>query len=131
VPYPLAAPYNRPESDGAIDSAGITDASYFQRMSLNIVQHPDGRPKEIAIHENFLEVLLPNHIRYTSDTEGGSSGSPVFDNRWVLFALHHSAGDQNPDGTWKNNEGVRIDKIIADIVNSNEIPTALKRELGL
>jgi len=99
-------------------------------MSLNIVQHPDGRPKEVAIHNNFFERLLPNHIRYTTDTEGGSSGSPVFDNRWIVFALHHSAGDQNPDGSWKNNEGVRIDKIIHHILSSADIPNNIKAELG-
>lgn len=43
-------------------------------------------------------------VRYTTNTEGGSSGSPVFDMLWNLSALHHY-GD--PD--WKNpiyNQGV-------------------------
>ncbi len=32
-----------------------------------------------------------NVIEYTSDTEPGSSGSPVLDNQWGLIAFHSSA----------------------------------------
>ena len=36
-------------------------------------------------------------VRYRTNTEPGSSGSPCFDQNWSLVALHHS-GDPNFDG---------------------------------
>ena len=113
-----------------ITSSHVNDSTYFANMRLNIIQHPAGRPKEVALHSNHLDRLLGSHVRYTTDTEGGSSGSPVFDNRWVLVALHHAAGEKNPDGSWKNNQGVRIDRIISDIKSSPKISTEIKTELG-
>ncbi len=40
--------------------------------------------------------MLPEFLHYTADTEGGSSGSPVYNDRWEVVALHHS-------GVWKTN----------------------------
>ncbi len=83
---------------------------------LNIIQHPAMRPKEVAMHSNELTHMLTDAIHYTTDTEGGSSGSPVFDNSWDLIALHHAAGDWNSaTSSWIDNEGMRIDRIIDDL----------------
>lgn len=60
----------------------------------NIIQHPDGRFKEIVLHENRL-VARDNTsmvLHYVADTQPGSSGSPVFNNQWEIIALHHWAG---------------------------------------
>lgn len=113
------------------DSKSVSAGSYFDKMRFNIVQHPDGRPKEIAMHKNHLDDLMTNFVRYTTDTEGGSSGSPVFDNSWRLMAVHHAAGALDSSGNWKNNQGVRIDKIIDDIESATSIPDLVKNELGL
>jgi len=80
----------------------------------NIIQHPKGRYKEVVLHENKIDSVYTNVIRYKTDTEPGSSGSPVFDNEWELIAIHHAGGEQK-DGNWINNEGIRIDRIIADL----------------
>lgn len=88
---------------------------FFAGQRLNIVQHPDGRQKEIALQDNEIDRLFQNVVRYKADTEPGSSGSPVFDNFWRLVALHHSAGEQAADGTWINNQGIRVDRIVADL----------------
>lgn len=82
---------------------------------LNIVQHPRGRRKEVALQENRITTIYSNVVRYTTDTEPGSSGSPVFNNAWDLIALHHAAGSKDAVGNWADNEGIRIDKIIADL----------------
>lgn len=87
---------------------------------LNIIQHPATRAKEVAMNENILTHINANTIHYTTDTEGGSSGSPVFDNTWDIIALHHAAGDVAPGGhpvlgPWVDNEGMRIDRIIDDL----------------
>jgi hypothetical protein len=90
--------------------------AYVTNEYLNIIQHPSGNRKQVALQDNTLSNIFTNHIRYTSDTEPGSSGSPVFDNRWDLLALHHAAGEFS-GGVWVSNQGVRIDKIAADLIS--------------
>ena len=58
---------------------------------VNILQHPDGRPQEVAIHENLVVDVFDSWVHYTTDTQAGSSGAPVFNNNWELAALHHAA----------------------------------------
>ncbi len=56
--------------------------------------------------------LLARHaqlLHYAADTDGGSSGAPVFNDGWQLVALHHG-GVESDDG-WMN-EGIRISAII-------------------
>jgi endonuclease G len=98
----------------------------------HIVQHPQGRPKELALHENKIDGIYNDVIRYTADTEPGSSGSPVFSSSWKLIALHHSEGERDADGKWKNNEGIRIDRIIESLKKgANAKVKALVKELKL
>lgn len=85
---------------------------------VNIIQHPRGRRKEISLHDNKVNYVYDVGIRYTADTEGGSSGSPVFNNEWNLVALHH-AGWENPDGS-ATNEGMRIKAIVDFLIAQNE-----------
>jgi len=56
----------------------------------NIIQHPSGEPKQVSLRENQIVDVLPNYLQYKSDTAPGSSGSPVFNDRWEIVALHHS-----------------------------------------
>jgi V8-like Glu-specific endopeptidase len=103
---------------------------YRQDQLVNIIQHPSGRRKEIALQNNQITSLFENTVRYTTDTESGSSGSPVFDNLWQLVALHHSGGDQAPDGRWLNNEGIRLDRIVANL-RAKFAGTEVLTELGI
>lgn len=89
---------------------------------VNIVQHPGGRPKEVALQDNRVVRSDNLVIQYACDTEPGSSGSPVFDNRWKLVALHHAsvradaglAADAPADpGSRYLNEGIRLSAIAA------------------
>ncbi len=84
-------------------------------QNFNIIQHPQGRKKEIALQDNKLDKLFTNAVRYKTDTEKGSSGSPVMDNLWRLVALHHAGGDLDTSKAWINNEGIRIDVIVQDL----------------
>ena len=88
----------------------------------NIVQHPDGRPQEIVLHDNEVVNDDGVFLHYVSDTDYGSSGSPVFDNAWKLIALHHArkANDNKLQvGTGRPpeflNEGIKIATIATDI----------------
>src|SRR6202012_3559801 len=59
---------------------------------LFIVQHPQARPIKLSLDTRALTGVntLRNRVRYTTNTEPGSSGSPCFDQNWNLLALHHS-----------------------------------------
>ena len=61
-------------------------------VRLNVIQHPGGRVKEIALRTNFyIGSVSDSHcFHYLSDTEGGSSGSPVLDDHWQVVGLHHA-----------------------------------------
>jgi endonuclease G len=89
--------------------------TYLEKQHFNVIQHPSGRRKEVALQNNEIEALFQNVVRYTTDTEPGSSGSPVFNNLWELVALHHAGGEQDETGKWVNNQGIRLDKIVEDL----------------
>lgn len=97
---------------------------------VNIVQHPRGRRKEVAVQQNRLTHIFSNHLRYTTDTEPGSSGSPVFNNGWDLLAIHHAGGEFS-GGAWKNNQGVRVDRIVADIRANHAAGSYVRGQLGI
>lgn len=77
-----------------------------------IIQHPQGRRKEVGIHDNKIQRVLTHLLRYTTDTEPGSSGSPCFNKDWKLIGLHHSKGERDSKtNKYTNNEAVRISSI--------------------
>jgi len=87
---------------------------------VSIIQHPGGEPKQIAIHASEIVKLDPADvaqdiapfIHYSTDTEPGSSGSPVLNDQWQVIALHHKAvPDPAHPGAWIANQGVRISAI--------------------
>lgn len=55
---------------------------------LNIVQHPGGGLKQVSFRENRLIDESEGFLVYETDTEPGSSGSPVFNDQWVLVGVH-------------------------------------------
>ena len=79
---------------------------------VSIIQHPNGGPKAVTIRENKVSCIFDDFIHYLTDTEPGSSGSPVFNDQWIVVALHHS-GVPNPNkkNAWIANEGIRISSI--------------------
>ena len=57
---------------------------------VNIVQHPNGEPKQLAARQNRLVDLVEDFLHYETDTAPGSSGSPVFNDQWEVVGLHHA-----------------------------------------
>ena len=57
---------------------------------VNIIQHPRGQFKPFVARSNELVDVLDDHLHYVTDTEPGSSGSPVYNDQWEVVALHHS-----------------------------------------
>ncbi|HEX8640830.1 MAG TPA: trypsin-like peptidase domain-containing protein [Allosphingosinicella sp.] len=56
--------------------------------AVNIVQHPGGQPLRLGIRNNLIGGVTNTDLRYFTDTEGGSSGSPVLSDEWRAVALH-------------------------------------------
>jgi hypothetical protein len=85
---------------------------------VNIVQHPSGRPKEIAMNDNEVKYVDDTVLQYITDTLPGSSGSPVFNDDWQVVGLHHSGGnipEPSTNSIHFRNEGIRIGVIISDL----------------
>ena len=81
---------------------------------VTIVQHPKGEKKQVSLRENRVVDLLDSFIHYETDTEPGSSGSPVFNDQWEVVALHH-ASVPAPDHAELGhimNEGIRITAVL-------------------
>ncbi|GAA4298360.1 hypothetical protein GCM10023086_12710 [Streptomyces venetus] len=119
---------------------------------VNIIGHPQGRLKEIALRDNQVLVRLDDFVHYTTDTEPGNSGSPVFNDQWEVVALHHSGvpkrddqgrvlrrdgrpwseGDGEDAVEWIANEGVRISSILRNLAQLTPDPRrrALLAEMG-
>ena len=87
--------------------------------TVNIIQHPRGRPKEVALRDNRVVKADGVVVHYACSTEPGSSGSPVFNNQWEPVALHHaSVKADDPEARTVDetsgrylNEGIRISAI--------------------
>lgn len=99
---------------------------------LTVVQHPNGERKQLCVRENKLLKRTDDVLWYSTDTLGGSSGSPVFNNDWHVVALHHSGIPETRDGQmlthdgqpfdparhaesdikWIANEGIRVSRIV-------------------
>jgi endonuclease I/V8-like Glu-specific endopeptidase len=113
---------------------------------VNIIQHPNGEPKQLALRENRVIDMLEHFVHYETDTAPGSSGSPVFNDQWEVVALHHSGVPRRDgetiltrDGTawtpemgehridWIANEGARVSSLIQHVRQRNL--TRAEREL--
>ena len=89
---------------------------FATNRSLFIIQHPSGSPMKLAMDLEATMAVNANGTRvtYQTGTEGGSSGSPCFNQLWDLVALHH-AGDPSHSDFYDPafNEGIPIDRIVA------------------
>jgi hypothetical protein len=96
-----------------------------------IIGHPGGRDLQFSLQDNALlahegptagkpAIEGVWRVHYRAPTEGGSSGSPVFNGSlWEVIALHHVGGKTgmsrlNGDaGTYAANEGIALLSIVA------------------
>ncbi len=81
-----------------------------------IAQHPLTAPMKLAIDTAAIIGLVheKRRLRYHTNTEAGSSGSPCFDMEWRLVALHHLGDPAN--GPPAYNQGIPAALIHADMV---------------
>jgi hypothetical protein len=86
-------------------------------QKVYVIGHPGGRTLSISLNDNLLLDWDDRLIHYRAPTEGGSSGSPVFNQQWQLIGLHHAGGTamkrlKGQEGTYAANEGIWIQRII-------------------
>lgn len=114
---------------------------------VNIIQHPGGEPMQLALRQNQIIDVLDNFLHYKTDTQPGSSGSPVLNDQWQVAALHHAGVPERNsdnqimlttgvpwDGTesqiplisWIANEGVRISQIV-EFIEAQSLSSAKQR----
>jgi len=81
---------------------------------VTVVQHPGGRKKQVALRENRVVDVLEEFLHYETDTEPGSSGSPVFNDQWEVVALHHASVPAEGHAEYGGflNEGIRVSKLL-------------------
>jgi V8-like Glu-specific endopeptidase len=66
---------------------------------VNIIQHPGGHYKKISMTNNFVAFANARDLQYLTSTLPGSSGSPVFNNDFLVVGIHHSGGNLLEPGT--------------------------------
>jgi V8-like Glu-specific endopeptidase len=97
---------------------------------LNIVQFPRGGSLRYAIRNNYYigTGSTSDYLRYLTDTEPGSSGSPVLNDNWQVVGMHH-AYRQVPEEQCKgemikyHNQGIVIHSILA------HVPLSVRQEI--
>lgn len=99
-----------------------------------VIQHPAARRKEISLRENQIVDEDDTVLHYASDTEPGSSGSPVFNDQWEIVALHHASTPARGRAELgaRINEGIRVSRIAAFVHAQTFTPEqqALASQLG-
>jgi V8-like Glu-specific endopeptidase len=91
-----------------------TDPDNSQR--IYVIGHPFGGTLQLSFQDNILLDHEDPRIHYRTPTEGGSSGSPVFNQQWDLIGLHHAGSEEMPclngkAGMYEANEGMWIQAI--------------------
>jgi len=97
--------------------------SLDKRPFANIIHYPTGHDMKIVFRNNHIKEVRADRIYYSSDTEKGSSGAPVFNDNWQVIALHR-AGEKDRHGNTirdidgnvvrDGNEGILLSAIQAE-----------------
>jgi V8-like Glu-specific endopeptidase len=103
----------------------LAPSAFTEHSRVNIIQHPDGQPLKVVMTQNYVVYKTDSRVQYVADTMNGSSGSPVFNHKWEVVALHHSGRPYPPESlteaakkAWKGrfrvNEGIPMKAILQD-----------------
>jgi endonuclease G, mitochondrial len=92
---------------------------------VNVLEHPRGDPMRLGFRNNFVVSGSAEKLTYLTDTAGGSSGSPICDDAWLVAALHRGF-DTIPDGVsvwgktiYQENYGTPVGQILDHLSNQN------------
>ncbi len=94
---PSSAPPTRcPQAAGILPLTGGPSPRALDRVY--VIQHPNGGVKKIGMIHNVVVDVTARRHPVPADTEGGSSGSPVFNEQWKVVGLHHRWGSRKTAG---------------------------------
>lgn len=79
-----------------------------------VLQHPGGAPMKLAVGR-VLPGAPAHRIWHDAPTEGGTSGSPCFNQGLKLVAMHHATDAAHPEHPTYN-QAVPIELIAADLL---------------
>lgn len=85
-----------------------------ETQRIYVIGHPNGGELHVSLYDNNLAEYDEPYVRYRSPTEGGNSGSPVFNRRWDTFAIHHRTRKDR-----QLNEGILFEAIKQQLVVEN------------
>jgi len=145
-------PTGVPLSDYGFNSLDGEEGKIAIGEPINIIQHPSGLLKLAVIQENRLLDLPddpPGWLHYESDTLPGSSGAPLFNNRWEMVGLHHSGWPKRDEQgriltvhnepwtrdmgelaiKWLGNEGARVSQILKVVQDERAAMDAQRQAL--
>jgi endonuclease G, mitochondrial len=119
----LGQPLNPGASATDFGCCPLSDSSAKHSVGepVTIIQHPDGDYKQVVLRENRILHRGDTVLHYTADTEGGASGSPVFNDAWQVVALHHWGAPHREVSANRQplnsdvNEGIRISAITLEL----------------
>jgi V8-like Glu-specific endopeptidase len=57
---------------------------------VQMIHHPGGRPAEVS-GQGLIRHVDDAYLLHDIPTEEGSSGAPIFNEKWELLALHRGA----------------------------------------
>lgn len=112
----------------------VKEAAATLRQRVNVLQHPNGLPMRLGFRNNFVVAGTAERLSYLTDTAGGSSGSPISDDKWYVAGLHRGfttiTGD--PVLVWgmeirQENYGTPVGAILAFLQSHHP---ALHAEIG-
>jgi len=94
-------------------------ATLEDNIAVNVIQHPNGKAKRIGLRNNIVDGATEREIRYFTDTDSGSSGSPVLTDDWVVCALHRGSRRVDVQFQGKSsahvNVGTQISAVLDDL----------------
>lgn len=131
--------WTRPSKDGDLDTtileldgvpadvepmplASKMPASAGAPQRAYVIGHPRGLEQpQFSLQDNALLDWDDRLLHYRSPTEGGSSGSPVFNGEWLLIGLHHAGSFETSrlhgqGGTYAANEAISVEAIRSGLV---------------
>lgn len=99
----------------------ITRPHYIETF-VNIIQHPYKQRKSVVVRENRVLCVPSTFLYYTADVDEGSSGAPVFNDKWQLVGLNRYGTNRGALHLTKDwlfpdevGEGVPIKMIVEDL----------------